>query len=85
MSSLKEGHAKHMTKPRVQTWLPFVQVGLVQQVDFKIQEGSEEDCEHDLKYVVGEFEKEDYFLQILQGFVNSTTGNLGDKTQVFLD
>ena len=44
-------------------------------MDLEIQEGSEEDCEQDLKYVAGEFEKEDCFLQILQGFVNSSTRN----------
>ena len=65
MSSLKEGHAKRLEKKRVHTCMPFVMVGLVQWVNFVIQEGFEDDCEHDLQYVSSEFEKEDYFLQIL--------------------
>ena len=65
MSSLKEGHAKQLANPRVQTWLPFVWVGLVQEVGFEIQEGREEGCEQVLKYDTSEFEKHDYFLQLL--------------------
>ena len=58
---------------------------LVQQVGLEIQEDSEEGCEQSLKYVVGEFKKDDYFLQLLQGFVNSARWNLKDITLVCLD
>ena len=58
MSNLKGGNAKQLENPRVKTQLPLVWVGQVQQVDFAIQEGYEEGCEQGLKYVAGEFEKE---------------------------
>ena len=52
----------------------------IQHVDFTIEEGYEEGCEQGFKYVTDEFEKEDYFLELLQGSANSSTGNLRDMT-----